>query len=254
MDSTGTVTNVNKSVKAVTSTKSVLGMPIWKVLSMEGQSMEDLLKYYPVGISCETSPFDDETVYRMQITPIGNVSMASDEYMIMLTNVTAHATQREALERVVSERTEALREEKEHLEEMNITLRNVLQSIDKEREELLTEISTKVNTQVIPALNRIENEGDATIRRGYITVAKDQLARLAPGSDNSDPLLLKLTHMETRVCQFIQAGYASKDIASSLNISLETVQTHRKNIRRKLNLHGKSVSLYAHLKTLGVSF
>jgi len=252
VNSVGTVTNVNKAVEAVTSDKAVLGIPVWEVLSMEGQSIDDLLKYYPVGISCETSPFDDEAVYRMQITPIGNVSMASDEYMIMLTNVTAHAVQRETLERVVSERTEALRKEKEQLEGMNITLRNVLQSIDREREEILREVTAKVNNQVIPALDRIENEEDAAIRKGYVTVAKDQLARLAPGSETSNPLLLKLTHMETRVCQFIQAGYPSKDISERLNISLETVQTHRKNIRRKIGLHGKSVSLYAHLKTQGV--
>ena len=252
VNSAGTITNVNKAVEEVTHGKAVLGMPVWQVLSMEGQSIEDLLKYYPAGISCEMSPFGDDAVYRMQITPIGNVSMASDEYMIMLTNVTAHALQRETMERVVSERTEALRKEKEQLEGMNITLRNVLQSIDKERNELLNAVSAKVNNQVIPALDRIENEEDAAIRKGYITVAKDQLVRLAPGSSASDPLLLKLTHMETRVCQFIQAGYPSKDIAESLKISLETVQTHRKNIRRKLGLHGKGVSLYAHLKTQGV--
>lgn len=250
--SDGRVAKVNKAVEAAAPGRDAVGRPVWEVLAMEGQSLEDLLKYYPVGVSCETSPFDNDSVYRMQITPIGNVSMASDEYMIMLTNVTAHAVQRETLERVVSERTEALRREKEHLEEMNITLRNVLQSIDRERDELLREVSAKVDNQVLPALDRIENEEDAVIRRGYVTVAKDQLARLAPGSSTTDPLLLKLTHMETRVCQFIQAGYPSKDIASSLNISLETVQTHRKNIRRKLGLHGRSVSLYAHLKTQGV--
>lgn len=253
VEKTGTITNVNKAVESVTSPQSIIGTPVWEALSMEGQTMEDLLKYYPVGISCEISPFDNDAVYRMQITPIGNISMASDEYMVLLTNVTAHAAQRETLERVVSERTEALQKEKEQLEEMNITLRNVLQSIDKERDEMLTEIATKIGNHVIPALDRVETESDASIRKGYVTVIKDQLARLAPGSESSDPLLLKLTHMETRVCQFIQAGYASKDIADSLNISLETVQTHRKNIRRKLGLHGKSVSLYAHLKTMGAT-
>jgi DNA-binding CsgD family transcriptional regulator/PAS domain-containing protein len=253
VDGNGRVIQANRAVLAVLDRADVIGAPVWDVLSVEGQSVEDLLKYYPVGMSCELSPFDEAVVYRMQINSIGSVSMASDEYMIMLTNITAQAVQRETLERVVSERTEALRREKEQLEEMNITLRNVLQSIDREREQLLGEVSAKVNNLVLPALERIENEDDAAIRRGYLTVAKDQLARLAPGSGGSDPLLLKLTHMETRVAQFIQAGHPSKEIAESLNISVETVQTHRKNIRRKLGLHGKSVSLYAHLKTLGLT-
>jgi len=254
VDSNGIVTNVNKSVKAVLLGKDILGMSVWDALELEGESFDDMLRYYPLGTSCEVSPFGNDNVYRVQITPIGNISMASDEHMIMLTNITTHAIQRERLERIVSERTEALQQEKEQLEEVNITLRNVLQHIDKERDKILNEVSGKVSNLVLPALDRIENEEDATIRKGYITVAKDQLTRLAPGSQSSDPKLLKLTHTEIRVCQFILAGHPSKDIAASLNISLETVQTHRKNIRRKLGLHGQSLSLYAHLKTIGVSF
>ena len=253
IDGNGIVTSINEAVKTVVAEDRVVGVPLWEAIVMEGQSVDELLKYYPPGMSCEISPFSDETIYHMRINPLYSVSMASNEYMIMLTNITSHALQREALERVVSERTEALLREKEHLEEMNITLRNVLQSIDKEREHLLMGVSTKINNQVLPALDRIENENDPAIKKGYITVVKDQLSRLAPGSGSVDPMLLKLTHMETRVCQFIQAGHTSKEIANHLKLSVETVQTHRKNIRRKLRLHGKSVSLYAHLKTAGLA-
>ena len=253
IDGDGVVTSINEAVKAVVAEEHVVGALLWEVLVMEVQSVEELLKYYPPGTSCEISPFSDEIIYHMRFNPLYSVSMASNEYMIMMTNITSHALQREALERVVSERTEALLREKEHLEEMNITLRNVLQSIDKEREHLLMGVSTKINNQVLPALDRIENENDPAIKKGYITVVKDQLTRLAPGSGSVDPMLLKLTHMETRVCQFIQAGHTSKEIANHLKLSVETVQTHRKNIRRKLRLHGKSVSLYAHLKTAGLT-
>ena len=253
VNSDGLVTNVNEAVRSVASDDDILNVPVWEVLDLEGQSMEELLKYYPVGMTCELNPFAEESIYQMQIAPLSSVSLASDQHMIMLTNVTLHANQRETLERVVAQKTEALREEKEQLEEMNITLRNVLQSIEKERSQLFGEVSAKINTIVVPALDRIEHEDDAAIRKGYVTVVKDQITRLAPGVDNVDPLLLKLTHMETKVAQFIQSGHSSKDIAHSLNLSVETIQTHRKNIRRKLGLHGKSVSLYAHLKTLGLS-
>ena len=248
--SDGVVSNVNMAVREVIPEEEVVGKPIWNSLALEGRSIEEISKFYPVDVSSEISPFDDGMIYHLQINPLNSVSLASDELMIMLTNVTAQAMQRETLERIVSERTEDLRKEKEQLEEMNITLRNVLQSIDREREELLNGVSSKINNLVLPALDRIESEDDASIRKGYVTVVRDQLARLAPGSTSFDPLLLKLTPMENKVCQFVQAGHASKDIAHSLNLSLETVQTHRKNIRRKLGLHGKSVSLYAHLKTI----
>lgn len=253
VDSEGVVTDANSAMREVTPVDEIVDRPVWQALGLEGQSLEELLKYYPPGMSCEMNLFGDESVYRMQVNPLSSVSLASDQYMIMLTNITAQATQREVLEKVVTEKTDALRKEKEQLEEMNITLRNVLKSIDKDRGEMFDEVSARINTLVIPALERIENEDDASIRKGYLTVIRDQLTRLAPGSANSDPLLLKLTHMETKVAQFIQSGYSSKDIAHSLNLSVETVQTHRKNIRNKLGLQGKRTSLYTHLKSAGLS-
>lgn len=253
VDSEGTVTDANSAMKEVTSLDDILNRPVWEALGLEGQTIDELLKYYPPGISCEMSLFENDSVYRMQVNPLSSVSLASDQYMIMLTNITAQAAQREVLETIVTEKTDALRREKEQLEEMNITLRNVLKSIDKDRGEMFDEVSAKINSLVVPALERIESEDDPSIRKGYLTVVRDQLSRLAPGSANSDPLLLKLTHMETKVAQFIQSGYSSKDIAHSLNLSVETVQTHRKNIRAKLGLRGKRTSLYAHLKSAGLS-
>jgi DNA-binding CsgD family transcriptional regulator/PAS domain-containing protein len=252
VDVDGLVVNTNAAVKAVMDEARVLGRPIWEVLSLEGESVGEMLRYYPVGITCELAPFGENSIYRMQVNPLKSVSLASDQYIFVLTNMTTQAMQRETLERIVDEKTEALRREKAQLEEMNITLRNVLKSVGREHEEHAGKLAVKVNTLVLPALERIETENDAAIRKGYVTVVKDQLTRLLPRDSGGMPLLLKLTQMEMKVCQFIQSGHSNKDIADLLNLSVETIQTHRKNIRRKLGLHGRSVSLYAHLNTMGL--
>lgn len=252
VDATGQVVNINAAVKAVMDEAHVLHRPVWEVLSLEGDSVEELLRYYPVGITCELAPFGESAIYKMQVTPLKSVSMASDQYIFVLTNMTTQALQREKLERIVDEKTEALRREKAQLEEMNITLRNVLKSVGREHEEHASNLAAKVNTLVLPALERIESENDPSIRKGYFTVVKDQLTRLLPRDSGGMPLLLKLTQMEMKVCQFIQSGHSNKDIADLLNLSVETIQTHRKSIRRKLGLHGRNISLYAHLNTMGL--
>ena len=252
VDATGQVVNINAAVKAVMDEARVLHRPIWEVLSLEGDSVEELLRYYPVGITCELAPFGESAIYKMQVNPLKSVSMASDQYIFVLTNMTTQALQRETLERIVGEKTEALRREKAQLEEMNITLRNVLKSVGREHEEHASNLAAKVNTLVLPALERIESENDPSIRKGYVTVVKDQLTRLLPRDSGGMPLLLKLTQMEMKVCQFIQSGHSNKDIADLLNLSVETIQTHRKSIRRKLGLHGRNISLYAHLNTMGL--
>jgi DNA-binding NarL/FixJ family response regulator len=55
-----------------------------------------------------------------------------------------------------------------------------------------------------------------------------------------------LTTREREVLQLLAEGKNNKDVASILNLSLYTVETHRSNILQKLNLHsGAELILYA---------
>jgi DNA-binding NarL/FixJ family response regulator len=54
----------------------------------------------------------------------------------------------------------------------------------------------------------------------------------------SKPQIETLTASERRILKLVGQDYTSKEIANSLNLSVRTVDNHRQNICRKLNLHG----------------
>jgi DNA-binding NarL/FixJ family response regulator len=63
------------------------------------------------------------------------------------------------------------------------------------------------------------------------------------GADDSYELL---TMREREVLQLLAEGKSNKDVATMLNLSIHTVETHRSNILQKLNLHGTpELILYA---------
>ncbi len=63
------------------------------------------------------------------------------------------------------------------------------------------------------------------------------------GADDSYELL---TMREREVLQLLAEGKSNKDVATILNLSIHTVETHRSNILQKLNLHGTpELILYA---------
>jgi len=145
---------------------------------------------------------------------------------------------------------ENLLREKAQLEEMNITLRNVMKNIDQETQELKRALSQKVQTLLLPALDKVKGESDNRVRKGYFDIIQDQLIKLSAGVvGEHNAHLLKLTPTEMRICHFIKAGSATKDIAESMCRSLDTIQTHRKNIRKKLDLRGRGVNLSTFLNT-----
>ena len=66
--------------------------------------------------------------------------------------------------------------------------------------------------------------------------------RTGPASDN----VTRLSPREREVVQLISEGKGSKEIATILNVSLATAETHRSNILRKLRLHSiAELVLYA---------
>lgn len=63
---------------------------------------------------------------------------------------------------------------------------------------------------------------------------------------NQPPNLPVLTAREREVTQLLAEGKSSKEVASLLNLSTKTVETHRSNIMRKLNLHSiRDLVVYA---------
>jgi len=248
LDASGTILEANQAAKRSLDDERIEGRFIGNALGLEGRNIDEILKYYPPADQHELS-LGEERFFAMKLAPLKMVSLASTGFIVVLSNITGHVMQRATLEQIVDERTEALRAEKGRLEEMNITLKNVLSTIEQDREELKQSIAHTVESVLLPALSKVRSNPADDVRKGYLDILEDQLIKLTPRTASStDPRLLKLTSTEMRICQFIQAGSSSKDIAEALNLSIGTIQTHRKNIRHKLGLKGSSANLYSFLQ------
>jgi DNA-binding NarL/FixJ family response regulator len=78
--------------------------------------------------------------------------------------------------------------------------------------------------------------------RGMLQEEHVERIRREGGVDSYD----LLTEREREILQLIGEGNSNKDIANRLRLSVFTVETHRKRILEKLNLHGTAdVILYA---------
>jgi DNA-binding CsgD family transcriptional regulator len=146
---------------------------------------------------------------------------------------------------------ETLERERKHIREMSVTLKNVIKSVDEDKQEFMENLAHNVEIELVPALDKMSREESGPVRDDYKEVIEDKLRGLANGtSGRLNNLMMKLTPTEIQVCKYIQAGHGTKEIADMMSSSFETVQTHRKNIRKKLELTGRQVSLSTFLRTL----
>lgn len=86
------------------------------------------------------------------------------------------------------------------------------------------------------AIRRV-NAGDAVFSPRLAGFVLDAFAGAIPSDD--DPELDQLTSREKDVLRLIARGFAYKQVARKLNISIKTVETHVSSVLRKLQLSNR---------------
>ncbi len=89
---------------------------------------------------------------------------------------------------------------------------------------------------LVDAILRVR-EGDAVFSPRLAGFVLDAFAGAAPPA--ADPELEQLTPREREVLRLIARGYAYKEVARDLGISVKTVETHVSSVLRKLQLSSR---------------
>ena len=128
---------------------------------------------------------------------------------------------------------------------MSILSRN----IDKEKKTMEKNIRNIVLIKVLPIINNLRKTPAPKKYRMEFDVLKEYVRNLVPGTDFADRIFATFTETEMCVATLITNGMSSQKIADALSISIETIKTHRKKIRRKLNIQNTETNLMSFLKT-----
>jgi DNA-binding CsgD family transcriptional regulator len=154
------------------------------------------------------------------------------------------------LNRKIDVYKEKYEEARSELSENEIALRALAKNIDRIKFNTQKEILKRISSEVFPLLSELKNEKISDKIRAKLGVITTRLKMILPIPSNPYSLLVLLSPMEVRVASMIKDGYKSNDIASLLNISVHTVKTHRRNIRKKLQLANKPIDLSSYLKNV----
>ncbi len=151
----------------------------------------------------------------------------------------------------LSRREEELTTYAKRLEEANITLKTILDFRESEKRELQASMVSAIRQLLVPSLERLKSARLDDVYKKELEVLEITLRELAsPSIQSLAGHQLGLTPTELHVAMLVREGRSSKEISTLLNISTETVAFHRRNIRKKLQIHGKSKNLREKLLSL----
>lgn len=134
--------------------------------------------------------------------------------------------------------------EKRMVESQNKLLLELTDRQEKESREREKSMTDNVSRAVKVVLGYLE---DILDKESYTLVQHQLDIGLKGMPAQVNPMLARLSNKELMIAGYIRDGYMSKEIADKLCVSKKTVDYHRTNIRKKLEL-GENDGLQAYLK------
>ena len=135
------------------------------------------------------------------------------------------------------------------LMETNDALSVLARNLDRTRVESERQVLERTRTLIIPIIERLQQGRNLERYKTELDLLIGYIENLSSDLPNDLKMAASLSTTELRVASMIRNGMSSEEIAEYLYISSLTVKTHRKNIRRKLNLRNSGVNLRTYLES-----
>ena len=154
-------------------------------------------------------------------------------------------------EQKIRQREEELKQKSLHLEETNTALRVLLRQRDEDLKELETTFFQNLKLSILPYLDQLKKTHQKATGMALINLIESELKEIAsPFLRHISNAEAVLTSQEIKIASLIKQDKSSKEIADIFNLSMTTINFHRRNLRDKLGLKHTGTNLSTFLKSL----
>jgi PAS domain S-box-containing protein len=174
-----------------------------------------------------------------------------DKKVVGIRTYTIDISKRKEAEEALKERSKELEIKTDSLGEINTAMKVLLKKREEDKEELEDNVLTNVKELITPFFKKIKKTKLDDQQKTLLNIIESNLNEIiSPFIRKMSLEYLSLTPTEIQIANLIKHGSPSKKIAELMNVSPRTIDTHRKNIRRKIGLQGRRKNLRAHLLSL----
>lgn len=160
-------------------------------------------------------------------------------------------TEQKIAEKALLEKKKELKEKAHQLEEMNTALKVLLEHTDNEMKKAQENIVMNIRKLILPHLEKLEQGIPDHKNRVFINIIKSDLEDIiAPYVSRISSEYTTLTPTELQIVDLIKNDKSTKEIASLINVSTDTISFHRLNIRKKFGILNKKINLRSFLQSL----
>ena len=253
-DMEGNITYINRSFLDMWSydgVEEVLGRPVlefWK----KGEEAKAVLKAVRSGVSWTgglVAKRRDGSLFDVHLS----ASVVADEYgrALCMMGSFVDITEQRKMEKTLRESKAELEERTRMLEEVNTTLKVLLERRAEDKNALVERVQLNTKELVLPLLKRLRKTSLDSQQLSTLDIIESNLNNITSSfSHLLSSRHQELTPMEIRVANLIREGKNTREIAELMNLSPRTIESHRESLRRKMGIRDRRENLRFHLLSL----
>ncbi len=231
--------------------EEIIGRKIDEFAFMESASLQRLRKVFSEQHVIENEEIQYKTKTGELRYGLYSAALIGDNEEKKVLGLLYDITERKRSETLLQLREEEFRKLAKHLEEANIALRVVLSHREEDQKILEEKIQCNMNEIILPFLGSLKSGALENRDKHYLGLLESNLKSiLSPFMKSMSNTYKSLTPKEKQIAEMIREGKNSKDIADMLGTSVVTINTHRNNIRKKLNMKKQKTNLRSYLLSL----
>jgi PAS domain S-box-containing protein len=226
--------------------EQVVGMTLFEYLQTDDP--ENLaIKAYRQAVKGNSANYEFEWEGRFfdcHVKPLKN----KDDLIIGTIGFALDITERkkaeDELQKAHNELEEHVKERTLELQEKNIALKVLLTQRGEDKNELEQNILSNVKSLIQPYITKLKRNNSNLEDVAYLNIIESNLEDIiSPFSQKLSSNYMKFSSKEIEIANLIKDGKKDKEIMEIMNIAFDTVKSHRRNIRKKLGIHGKGINL-----------
>ncbi len=167
--------------------------------------------------------------------------LAEGDKNLYVNGIIIDVTERELAKKELQEKTV-------NLKESNTALEVLLKKRAEDKTEIEEKVMLNVKELVEPYLHKLNKSGlDGRQKLLTDVIASNLHEIISSFSHSLSSRYYSLTHLEIQVANLVKQGKSTKEIAELMHLSIKTIESHRKSIRKKLNLTHTKTNLRTYL-------
>jgi len=154
------------------------------------------------------------------------------------------------IEKTLHKTKTILKEKSKNIEELNTSLKTLIRLTSGYEKEIKENFIANIIQIILPFIEELKMSDLTTKQQTLINNIELNLNNIANPLVKLAITKYKFTPMEIQIGNFIKMGKTNDEIANMLNLSKNTILTHRSNLRSKLGLKNKKINLRSRLLLL----